>query len=128
MGLRTPTARRILEDLETLDYLIERGYGRIKPEDSNSDYYWEVGAEQLASAASLSRWLGRLLTRLGKRGDNPLPQILNEWSADSITVLKCRLGEGQYVPRIIDQNIVYCTQLFTVFLSGPALERYFMPI
>ena len=77
MRLRTPTARRILEDLDTLTYLMERGDWRVKPEDSSSEY-WEVGAEQSASAAFLSRRAGRLLTRLEKRGDNPVPQILNE--------------------------------------------------
>ena len=77
MRLRTPTARRILEDLESLTSLMERGDGRVKPEDSSSEY-WEVGAEQLVSAAFLSRRLGRLLTRLEKRGDNPVPQIMNE--------------------------------------------------
>ena len=77
MRLRTPTARRILEDLDTLTYLMERGDWRVKLEDYSSEY-WEVGAEQLASAAFLSRRPGRLLTRLEKRGDNPVPQILNE--------------------------------------------------
>ena len=41
MRLRTPTARRILEDLDTLTYLMERGDGRVKPEDSSSEY-WAV--------------------------------------------------------------------------------------
>ena len=77
MRLRTPTATRILEDLDTLTYLMERGHRRVKPEDSSSAY-WEVGVEQLASAAFLSRRPGRLITRLEKRGDNPGPQILNE--------------------------------------------------
>ena len=77
MRLRTPTARRILEDLDTLTYLMERGDRRLKPEDSRTEY-WEVGAEQLASAAFLSRRTGRLLTRLEKRGDDPVSQILNE--------------------------------------------------
>jgi hypothetical protein len=44
MRLRTPTARRILEDLDTLYHLMERGDGRVKPEDTSSEY-WEVGAE-----------------------------------------------------------------------------------
>ncbi|SVB36242.1 uncharacterized protein METZ01_LOCUS189096 [marine metagenome] len=56
---------------------MERGDGRVKPEDSSSEY-WEVGAEQSALAAFLSRRPGRLITRLEKRGDNPGPQILNE--------------------------------------------------
>ena len=77
MRLRTPTARRILEDLDTLTYLMERGDGRVKPEDSSSGY-WAVGEGQLVSAVFLSRRPGRLLTRLEKRGDNPGPQILNE--------------------------------------------------
>ena len=77
MRLRTPTARRILEDLDTLTYLMEGGDGRVKPEDSSSEY-WAVGEEQLVSAVFLSRRPGRLLTRLEKRGDNPGPQILNE--------------------------------------------------
>ncbi len=77
MRLRTPTARRILEDLDTLTYLMERGNGCVEPEDSRSEY-WEVGAEQLASAAFLSRRHRCLLTRLEKQGDNPVPQILNE--------------------------------------------------
>ena len=68
MRLRTPTARRILEDLETLYALMERGDGRVKSVSPNSDY-WEVGTEQVASAAFLSRRLGRLLTRLEKKGD-----------------------------------------------------------
>ncbi len=78
MRLRTPTARRILEDLETLTSLLERGDGRVKPEDSSSDY-WEVGTEQVASAAFLSRRLGRLLTRLEKRGDILTSRNVNEW-------------------------------------------------
>ena len=77
MRLRTPTARRILEDLDTLTYLMERGDGRVKPEDSSSEY-WAVGEEQLVSAVFLSRRPGRLLTRLEMRGDNLGPQILNE--------------------------------------------------
>ena len=77
MRIRTPTARRILENLDTLYHLMERGDGRVKPEDTSSEY-WEVGAEQLATAAFLSRRLGRLLTRLEKRGDSPIPQIMNE--------------------------------------------------
>ena len=77
MRLRTPTARRILEDLDTLTYLMERGDGRVKPEDSSSEY-WAVGEEQLVSAVFLSLRPGRLLTRLEKQGDNPGPQILNE--------------------------------------------------
>lgn len=68
MRLRTPTARRILEDLGTLCYLLERSDGRVRPEESAGDD-WEVGVEELASAAFLSRRLGRLLTRLEKRGD-----------------------------------------------------------
>ena len=78
MRLWTPTAKRKLEDLDTLYCLMERGDGRIKPEDSSSDYR-EVEAEQLASAAFLSRRPGRLPTRLQKRGYNPLPKILNEY-------------------------------------------------
>ena len=78
MRLRTPTARRILEDLETLYSLMERGDGRVKPVGSNSDY-WEVGTEQVASAAFLSRRLGRLLTRLEKRGDSLISREVNEW-------------------------------------------------
>ena len=74
MGLRTPTARRILEDLDTLTDLVESGDWRVKPEGSSSEY-WEIGAEQLASAAFLSRRPGRLLTRLEKRGDNPGPKF-----------------------------------------------------
>ena len=77
MRLRTPTARRILEDLDTLTYLMEGGDGRVKPEDSSSEY-WAVGEEQLVSAVFLSRRPGRLPTRLEKQGDNPGPQILNE--------------------------------------------------
>ena len=67
MKLLMPTARRILEDLDSLTYLMERGDGRVKREATNSDY-WEVGAEELASAAFLTRRLGRLLTRLEKKG------------------------------------------------------------
>ena len=78
MRLRTPTARRILEDLETLYSLMERGDGRVRPEDSSSDY-WEVGAEQVASAAFLSRRLGRLLTRLEKKGDSLISREVEEW-------------------------------------------------
>ena len=77
MRLRTPTARRILEDLDTLTYLMERGDWRVKLEAYSSEY-WEVGAEQLASAAFLSRRPGCLVTRLEKQGDNPVPQMLNE--------------------------------------------------
>ena len=78
MKLRTPTARRILEDLETLYSLMERGDGRVKSVGPNSDY-WEVGTEQVASAAFLSRRLGRLLSRLEKKGDNLLSRKVNEW-------------------------------------------------
>ena len=71
MKLLMPTARRILEDLDSLTYLMERGDGRVKREATNSDY-WEVGAEELASAAFLSRRLGRLLTRLEKKGETDI--------------------------------------------------------
>ncbi len=74
MKLLSPTARRILEDLDSLTYLMERGDGRVRREGSNSDY-WEVGAEELASAAFLSRRLGRLLTRLEKKGEQDLQAI-----------------------------------------------------
>ena len=42
MKLLMPTARRILEDLDSLTYLMERGDGRVRREATNSDY-WEVG-------------------------------------------------------------------------------------
>ena len=71
MKLLMPTARRILEDLDSLTYLMERGDGRVRREATNSDY-WEVGAEELASAAFLSRRLGRLLTRLEKKGETDI--------------------------------------------------------
>ena len=73
MKLLTPTARRILEDLDSLTYLMERGDGRVRPQESSGDY-WEVGAEELASAAFLSRRLGRLLTRLEKKGEKDLQE------------------------------------------------------
>ncbi len=71
MKLLMPTARRILEDLDSLTYLMERGDGRVRREATNSDY-WEVGVEELASAAFLSRRLGRLLTRLEKKGEKDI--------------------------------------------------------
>jgi hypothetical protein len=88
MILRTPTARRILEDLDTLCYLMERSDGRVKPEGSPGDD-WEVGTEQLVSAAFLARRLGRLLTRLEKRGDNYLSAL-----AEVEEILSPRRGEG----------------------------------
>ena len=71
MKLLMPTARRILEDLDSLTYLMERGDGCVRREATNSDY-WEVGAEELASAAFLARRLGRPLTRLEKKGEKDI--------------------------------------------------------
>ena len=84
MKLTMPTARRILEDLDSLTYLMERGDGRVRREASNSDY-WEVGAEELASAAFLSRRLGRLLTRLEKKGEQDI-QATGSAQADEPTI------------------------------------------
>ena len=84
MKLTMPTARRILEDLDSLTYLMERGDGRVRREATNSDY-WEVGAEELASAAFLARRLGRLLTRLEKKGEQDI-QATGSAQADEPTI------------------------------------------
>jgi len=72
MKLLMPTARRILEDLDSLTYLMERGDGRVRREATNSDY-WEVGAEELA---------GRLLTRLEKKGETDVQATSSAQSDD----------------------------------------------
>ena len=84
MKLTMPTARRILEDLDSLTFLMERGDGRVRREASNIDY-WEVGADELASAAFLSRRLGHLLTRLEKKGEKDI-QAAASAQADDPTI------------------------------------------
>ena len=67
MKLLMPTARRILEDLDSLTYLMERGDGRVRREATNSDY-WEVGPKNWPQQHSYHAGWDVCLPDLRRRG------------------------------------------------------------